>query len=330
MPSPSILLSVVIPVYNEGAGVLEVLRAVEPPLRACAPSHEILFVDDGSQDDTWAFIRQACDDRTGVRGIRLTRNFGKEAALWAGLAQARGQAVLVMDGDLQHPPALIPRMIELWQQTGVEVVEAIKMDRGNEKLLHRLGARAFYTLMNRLSGFGLERSSDFKLLDRRAVDQLLRLEERNLFFRGLVAWMGFERLQIPFSVPERAQGRSKWSFPKLAAFFTRSITSFSTLPLQLITLAGLLFLVFALVLGTKVFVQWWMGQAVEGFTTVILLLEIIGSLLMLSLGVIGLYLARIYEEVKRRPRSVIRETLPRSPSLPAASEAAPTDAAGLP
>ncbi len=316
-------LSVVIPVYDEGAGVLDVLGAITPLLLSQGLSHEIIFVDDGSGDDTWTYIEQACQSRKNVRGLRLTRNFGKDAAVWAGLEAARGEAVLVMDGDRQHPPALIPRMVRLWHETGVDVVEAIKVDRGTESAMHRAGARLFYGLMNHLAGFRLERSSDFKLLSRRAVEALLRLEERNLFFRGLVAWMGFSCMQVPFEVPERTRGRSKWSLRRLVAFSVRSITAFSTLPLHLITGAGVLFLVFALILGAKVLYQWWTGEAVEGFTTVILLQEIIGSLLMLSLGIIGLYLARIYEEVKRRPRSVIREVLPR----PAVPETVPSEEA---
>jgi dolichol-phosphate mannosyltransferase len=300
-PAENSLLSVVIPSYCEGSGVVETLAAVTEVLRDAAIPHELIVIDDGSTDDTWSFLERACATYPRLRAIRFSRNFGKEASIWAGLRHASGGAVLVMDADLQHPPERIPEMYRIWRESRVDVVEAVKTHRGREPLKNRVGARLFYALMNRLSGFDLDRATDFKLLDRRAVDLLLRLEERNLFFRGIVAWMGFERAQVTFSVPERTHGRSKWTFVRLAGLFTRSLTAFSTLPLQLITLAGALFLLFSLILGTKVFLQWWMGEAVEGFTTVILLLEIIGSLLMLSLGILGTYLARIYEEVKRRP-----------------------------
>ncbi len=308
------LLSVVIPSYCEGSGVIETLDVVAGVLRKAAIPHELIVIDDGSTDDTWSFLENACATYPRLRAVRFSRNFGKEASIWAGLRHASGDAVLVMDADLQHPPGLIPEMYRIWREARVDVVEAVKTHRSREPLLNRLGARLFYTLMNRLSGFDLDRATDFKLLDRRAVDLLLHLEERNLFFRGIVAWMGFERAQVSFEVPERAHGRSKWTLVKLAGLFTRSITAFSTLPLQLITLAGVLFLLFSLILGTKVFAQWWMGEAVEGFTTVILLLEIIGSLLMLSLGILGTYLARIYEEVKRRPLYVEAAVLASEPS----------------
>ena len=313
-PAENTMLSVVIPSYCEGSGVIETIDAVAGVLRDAGISYEIIVIDDGSTDDTWSFLERARPEHPRLRAIRFSRNFGKEAAIWAGLRHASGGAVLVMDADLQHPPERIPEMHRIWRDTRVDVVEAVKTHRGKEPLLNRLGARLFYALMNRLSGFDLDRATDFKLLDRRAVDLLLRLEERNLFFRGIVAWMGFKRARVAFSVPDRTRGRSKWTFVKLAGLFTRSITAFSTLPLQLITLAGFLFLIFSLILGTKVFVQWWMGEAVEGFTTVILLLEIIGSLLMLSLGILGTYLARIYEEVKRRPLYVEAAVLEPEPS----------------
>ncbi len=301
------VLSVVIPAYCEGPSIARSIAAVTAVLHEMDVRYELILVDDGSTDDTWYYIERAADEHPEVRAIRFGRNFGKEAAMFAGFDCALGNAVVVMDADLQHPPQLLPELYRVWAAGEAEVVEAVKTRRANEPVKNRVGSKLFYFLMNRLSGFDLTGASDFKLMDRSVVDALVQLEERNFFFRGMIAWLGFRRVQIPLIVPERIEGRSKWTLGKLTSLFAHAITSFSMLPLQLITLAGLCFLGFSVVLGGTVLWQWFTGEAVEGFTTVILLLEIIGSLLMLSLGIIGTYLARIYEEVKRRPRYVVTQ-----------------------
>jgi glycosyltransferase involved in cell wall biosynthesis len=221
-----------------------------------------------------------------------------------------------MDGDGQHPPELLPEMVRLWQTSGVDIVEAVKSKRGPETFTQRFGALLFYVVLSKLAGVNLKGTSDFKLMSRRALDAWLQMEERNVFFRGMTAWLGFARVQIPFEVPVRAAGETGWSFPTRFKLALTGLSAFSWLPLQFVTLAGLIFFAFSILFGIYTLALQLAGRSVSGFATVILLLLIIGSLLMLSLGIIGEYLARIYEEVKRRPRYVIASSIEPSDSAP--------------
>jgi polyisoprenyl-phosphate glycosyltransferase len=304
----SIELSVVIPIYREALNLAETLRQLTLTLEALSMSYEVVLIDDGSPDDTWQVILAQCQLNEKLRGIRLSRNFGKEAALAAGLESACGSAIVVMDGDLQHPPSLIPIMVKAWRD-GADVVEAVKEHRGSENLYRRARAKAFYSIFSRLTGYDLRGASDFKLMDRRVLSAWLEMGERNLFFRGMNAWLGFERVQVKFDVPARAGGVSSWSLLQLTKLAITAVTSFSSAPLQLITLTGAGFAVFAAALAIQTIYLKITGQAVDGFTTVILLLLIIGGTLMLGLGIIGTYIARIYEEVKARPRYIVAERI---------------------
>jgi glycosyltransferase involved in cell wall biosynthesis len=310
--SHSPVLSVIIPVYREGEYLSVVLATIVAEVEKTGELFEILLVDDGSPDNTWEVIREISTHYPMLRALRLSRNFGKEYALCAGLEIAKGQAVIVMDGDLQHPPHLIPKMTHIWSESNVEIVEAVKIYRGKESLLSKLGASLFYKIINDLSGYNLRGASDYKLLDRKVVNAWRSMGERNIFFRGMTAWLGFHRVQIPFEVPERAGGRSRWSIFQLFKLAVNGITSFSSIPLHFVTLSGCIFLVFALILGYQALYLKFVGRAVSGFTTVIILLLIIGSLLMISLGIIGIYIAKIYEEVKGRPRYIIVERIDKS------------------
>jgi glycosyltransferase involved in cell wall biosynthesis len=301
-------LSIVVPMYCESENVDLALDAIGRCAAEATDAFEIVAVDDGSGDDTWDRLEAAARRRPGVRSIRLSRNFGKEYALSAGLEAARGRAVIVMDADLQHPPELIPEMFGIWRRGDADVVEAVKSSRGRETRRSRLCAGTFYGLLKLLSGFDLCGASDFKLLDRRVVDAWRRMPERNLFFRGMVAWLGFRRARVRFEVADRVGGTSKWSVFALARLALGAITAFSSTLLQLVTFFGLVFLAFAVFLAAQTVLMKLRGHAVTGFTTVILLLLIVGSLLMISLGLIGLYLARIYDEVKGRPRFVVSRT----------------------
>lgn len=302
-------LSVVMPLYREGSHLRTVLAAVRDALATADVFYEFVLVDDGSPDDTWAVISEEARDSPMVRAARLSRNFGKESALCAGLELARGDAVVVMDGDGQHPPSLLPEMVRIWRVTDADIVEAVKTTRGPESPLGKLSAGLFYVIWNKLSGFELKGASDFKLMNRRTVNAWLQMEERNVFFRGMTAWLGFTRVQIPFEVAGRVGGQSGWSYLRRLKLALTGISAFSSLPLQLITFAGVFFLLFALVVGAQTLFVILSGKAVSGFATVIFLLLFIGSLLMISLGIIGEYLARIYEEVKRRPRYVIGQSI---------------------
>lgn len=303
-----ILVSIVIPVFQESSALPSFLAAVRHMLDQAAVSYELVLVDDGSSDNTWPIIAQEAKASSTVRGFRLSRNFGKESALCAGLEKARGAAVIVMDGDGQHPASLLPEMIRMWRATGADIVQAVKRSRGQESLSNKTAAVLFYAILEKFSGFDLKGASDFKLMSRKAVDAWLRMGERNVFFRGMTAWMGFTTVQIPFEVAQRSQGQSTWSYLKRFKLAITGITAFSSLPLQLVTFAGGLFLVFSFVLGAQTLYLKLTGHAVSGFTTVILLELIIGSCLMISLGIIGEYLARIYREVKGRPRYLVTES----------------------
>lgn len=312
-PEEAPVLSVVLPCLNEGSHLATSLDTLAGVLHGTGLSHEIVVVDDGSTDDTWAVLAAEAAKRANLRAFRLSRRFGKELALAAGLEHARGRGVLVMDADLQHPPALIPDMVRAWREEGYEVVEAVKTRRGEEPLLARLGASLFYPLFRRLSGFDLEGASDFKLIDRRVLDAWAEMGERNVFFRGMSAWLGFKRKALPFEVAPRAGGKSGFSPLRLARLGATGITSFSSAPIHLITAMGLVFLAFAVLLGLHTLYNKIFGGAETGFTTVIVLVLMVGSLILLGLGVIGLYIARIYDEVKGRPRYVVRdEAGPRS------------------
>lgn len=304
-----LLVSVVVPIFREAAVLPAFLSGVRTALAQCQIPFELVLVDDGSSDDTWRIITEEATAFPSVRGLRLSRNFGKEAALCAGLEHARGSAVILMDGDGQHPPSLLPEMVRIWQASRADIIEAVKRSRGRESLFGKSGALVFYFLLHKLSGFDFKGASDFKLLSRKAVDAWLKMGERNVFFRGMTAWMGFTTVQIPFEVVPRSVGQSTWSYLKRLKLALTGITSFSSIPLQLVTFAGALFLVFSAFLGAETLYLKLTGRAVSGFATVILLQLIIGSLLMISLGIIGEYLARIYEEVKGRPRYIVKEAI---------------------
>ena len=300
------LLSVVLPAFNEEASVPRAADTLSALLEGAGIDHEIVFVDDGSRDHTWQAVQAQTQRHPQVRGVRFSRNFGKEAAIFAGLAQARGDCAVVLDCDLQHPPEKIVEMYRLWQE-GYQVVEGVKTSRGKESPLHTLAARTFYSIISNATGIDMSRASDFKLLDRRAVDTLLAMREKNAFFRALSSWIGFRTTQVEFEVQPRLEGQSKWSLRSLIRYAVTNITSFSAAPLQIVTLLGVVVFLCSVVLGIWSLWQKATGQALEGFTTVILLQLIIGSILMICLGIIGYYIAKIYEEIKDRPRYIVAE-----------------------
>lgn len=298
------MLSIVIPAYNEEKMILKTTEVVSGIMEREKIPFELVFVNDGSKDRTWEMIEKAAEKNSHVTGIRFSRNFGKESAIFAGLANAEGDCIAVMDCDLQHPPETLVEMYRLWEQ-GYEVIEGVKRSRGKESILHRASAGMFYKIMSKAVQIDMSRASDFKLMDRKAVEALLSMPERNAFFRALSSWVGYRTTSVEFDVQERTEGESKWSTWSLIKYAVRNIVGFSSAPLQMITVAGVLTLLLAVVLGIQSLVKYFCGHALEGFTTVILLLLIIGSLIMLSLGVIGIYIAKIYEEVKGRPRYFI-------------------------
>ena len=301
------MLSVVLPSYNEEEMVPVAARTVHEILAAEGIDHELLFVDDGSKDATWQRIREAAASVPAVHGVHFSRNFGKEAAIFAGLSEARGDCVAVIDCDLQHPPEKLVEMYRLWEQ-GFEVVEGVKADRGKESVMHRFAAKTFYAIISRATGIDMSRASDFKLLDRKAVNVILTMREKRAFFRALSSWVGFRTTEVSYEVRERTAGESKWSTWSLMKYAVSNITAFTAMPLHLVTVFGVLTLLISVVLGIIALVQKIAGTALGGFTTVIILLLFLGSLIMISLGIIGYYVGNIYEEIKDRPRYIIADT----------------------
>lgn len=301
------MLSVIIPSYNENENIIRTASVVAGILCSENIPYEIIFVDDGSSDGTWKQICAAGEKDPNVRGIGFSRNFGKEGAIFAGLKSAEGECAVVIDCDLQHPPELIPQMYRLWEG-GAEVVEAVKRSRGKEGLFHRLFAKSFYKMMKSSSGINLDGASDFKLMDRKVINALNELPERITFFRALSSWVGFATERVEFDVQPRAAGKSKFSMKSLFRFALNNITSFTNLPIHLITWVGAVFGIMAVILGVQTLVKYFCGQAAEGFSTVILLILITGSCVLLGVGVIGYYLSKIYEEIKQRPRYIIART----------------------
>ena len=302
------MISVILPSYNEEKMIALAADTVSAILEKENIAYELVFVDDGSKDATWENIVKAHENNPHVTGVHFSRNFGKEAAMFAGLEKARGDCCVVIDCDLQHPPEKIVEMYRLWEQ-GYEVVEGVKEDRGEESAFHKFAANSFYSLISKATGMDMGSSSDFKLLDRKVVDTLNSLPERNVFFRALSFWVGFKKATVYYSVRERTAGESKWSTKSLIKYALTNISSFSSAPLHIITVLGFFMMAVSLVFGVIALVQKLSGVAVEGFTTVIILLLFASSAIMISLGIIGYYVARIYDEIKGRPRYIISQMI---------------------
>ncbi len=300
------VLSVIIPSYNEEANIERTAETIGRILSEAQIEYELLFVSDGSKDKTYELVCNLSSQDIRVKGLQFSRNFGKEASIFAGLSCAKGDCCAVIDCDLQHPPETLVEMYRLWEE-GYDVIEGIKSSRGKEGIFHKMFVGIFYGIMSKLMKLDMNATSDFKLMDRRVVEALLSLTEKNTFFRALTFWAGFKSTTVTFDVQERVAGSSKWSFTSLVKYAISNTTSFTTAPLQFVTFMGITMIIFSVVLGIQTLVKYFMGTAVEGFTTVILLLLVIGGCIMISLGIIGHYLARIYEEVKGRPKYIIRD-----------------------
>lgn len=300
------LLSVIVPAFNEEGMIFKTNRAISEVLNEAHIDFEIIFVDDGSKDATWKNIKMTSEQYPTVKGIHFSRNFGKESAIYAGLFYAGGDCAVIIDCDLQHPPEKIAEMYRLWQD-GYEIIEAVKASRGEESFLHAMCAKMFYALISSATKIDMSRASDFKLLDRKAVTVLLNMKEKNSFFRALSSWIGFNTTQIEFDVRERMEGVSKWSAKSLIKYAVSNVTSFTAAPLHIVTLLGSILLIVSIILSVTAFVQKIMGHALGGFTTVIILQAFSTSIIMIALGIIGYYIAQIYDEIKGRPKFIVSE-----------------------
>lgn len=299
-------LSVVIPVLNEAPGLETLVARLREALDALGRPFEVIFVDDGSTDATLEVLRRIHDRDPRIKALSLSRNFGKEIAVAAGLKYATGDAVVLMDGDLQHPPAVIAEFVAKWDE-GFEIVYGRRRDRDTDPAMHRLFSRVFYRLFEKMSGTELpDGAGDFRLLDRKAVDALNRIGERSRFNKGLYAWIGFKTIGVPFDVAERLDGRSRWSPRKLLRFALDGLASFTTLPLRVWSYLGLVVSAFAFfyaVVFTVKTLLW--GVDLPGFPTLIISVMFFAGVQLISLGVMGEYLGRVYEEVKGRPLFIV-------------------------
>ena len=301
------MLSVIIPAYNEELSIERAYYTISEILEKAQIDNEIIFIDDGSTDTTYEKIKNLTDKEKSIHGLHFSRNFGKEAAISAGLASAKGDAVVVIDCDLQHPPEKIVEMYRLWQE-GYEIVEGIKKTRGKERKMYGFAARKFYRVISSVVGFDMSNASDFKLLDRKVVDILNRIPERKGFFRAISFWVGFNKTTVEFEVNERLEGESKWSAIGLLKYAISNISAYSTAPMQIVTVLGVMMLIITAIFSVWALIDKIRGIALEGMTTVIIILIFIGSIMMISLGIIGYYVARIYDEIKGRPKYIVSAT----------------------
>lgn len=300
------LLSVIIPAFNESATLEKAASVIAEILENAEIPYELIFVNDGSRDNTWELICRANQRNNHVKGISFSRNFGKDAAIFAGLACAKGDASVVIDCDLQHPPEKIVEMYHMWEQ-GYQVVEGIKTSRGKERLLHTAFSKLFYVLISKATGLDMKSASDFKLLDRKAVDVLLTMSEQKPFFRALSSWIGFRKGQVAFEVRERVGGESNWSVKSLISYAIASITDFSTIPMQFATVCALLSFLAAFALIIVGCISDVTFAAL--IPALLVALFVLGGCTLLSLGLTGYYIGKIYRQGLGRPRYIINETI---------------------
>jgi len=301
-------LSLILPFHNEATGLRQLFQRLYPVLSGLGLTYEILCIDDGSTDRTFDLLQHERQFDNRIRIIRMARNFGKESALTCGLHLARGRAAITMDSDLQHPPEVIPQLIKKWRE-GVEMVYALRNNRDTDGQLRQLFSRVFYMVFRSIADIDIpEGAGDFCLLDRKVVDAVNTLPERNRFMKGLVTWVGFKHDTVPFDVAPRMEGVTHWNFFRLLRFAFDGISGFSTLPLRIWTWGGAIVSFMALAYGIYLTLRTLMfGVDVPGYASVMVGILLLGGLQLLSLGIIGEYLARVFTEVKARPIYFIAE-----------------------
>ena len=301
-------ISIVIPVLNEAANLDALIERVTAVLGKIPEAWEIVFVDDGSTDGTLAKLRECHARDPRITAISFSRNFGKELAIAAGLTYVRGDAAIIMDADLQHPPEVALQFVEKWRE-GYDIVFGDRIDRNTEGAFRKLYARAFYRLFNFLSRSDIPSGAgDFRLLDRKAINAMNRIKETSRFNKGLYSWIGFKSVGVPYHVADRAVGVTKWSFRKLMSFAIDGLTSFSTLPLRVWSVLGLAISMMAMVYATYILVRTLIfGADTPGFASIIVSVMLLAGVQLISLGVLGEYLGRVYEEVKARPLFLVAE-----------------------
>ncbi len=300
-------LSIILPAFNEKANISRIYEMLVADLAVAGLELEIIFVDDGSSDGTFAQVRSIASGDARVKGISLSRNFGQQSALLAGLAEASGDVTITMDADGQHPPSVIPRLLEEYRK-GFDIVNTRRMQTADSGWFKKFSSKYFYRIMNALSDVKIEPdSSDFRLMSRKAVDAFLEIDEQDRFTRGLISWIGFAQSVISFEAPERMSGQTKYTFRKMVRFGIDGITSFSSKPLRISFIIGMCALVFALVYAIYAIVVYFAGQTLPGWTSLMITILLLGGFQLVSIGIIGEYLGRIFHESKKRPHYFIRD-----------------------
>jgi polyisoprenyl-phosphate glycosyltransferase len=303
-------VSVVVPAFNEAENIPLLHRLVSEVLQGCIPQQwELIFIDDGSRDATWSAISRLAAETPNVRGIRLSRNFGHQYALLAGMEMADGQAVIMMDCDLQHPVEMLPLLLQKWRE-GFMVVKTLRQDVDDIGWFKRRSSRTFYRLFSFLSGVDLRPGlADFRLLDRKALEEMLRFREEGLFLRGLTEWIGFPSCAIPYQPGKRLHGQSQYSLKKMVKLGWRGVSSFSIMPLRIGILIGLIGSLFSALGILYAFFGRFFGKGlVPGWASTLMVLSLLFFLLFIYLGVLGEYIGRMVIEVRRRPRFIVSET----------------------
>jgi len=303
-------ISILIPVYNEGENIQLFMDSLTKTIDTM-PSYAFstVFIDDGSKDDTLHYIKKIKQNNpTTVHFVSFSRNFGHQNALKAGLDLIDADAIISMDGDLQHPPSLIPQMIKEWE-AGKEIVYTIRKENKETSFLKRNSSKLFYTLLNKLSNIELEKgTADFRLLDRKVVNAIKAIHEYDLFWRGLIKWIGFEQIGIEYTAAERVGGTSKYTFRKMTELALKGITSFSTKPLSIAIYIGLVSSLISILYIPYALISYYLGYAISGWASIIVTIAFFGGIQLMILGIIGIYLGKLFMQNKNRPHYIIKES----------------------
>lgn len=304
------LISLIVPVFNEEKAIPLFLNEVTNNKLLQPYSFEIIFINDGSTDQTEQIINQRAIEQHHIVAINFSRNFGKEAALLAGIFQSTGDAIIPIDVDLQDPLEVIPQLIEKWQQ-GYDVVLAKRINRSSDTLLKRLASKAFYTLYNKIVDNKIEGNvGDFRLMNRQAVEAVKKLPENNLFMKGILSWVGFSTSVVEYTRAERSIGKSKFNFWKLVNLALEGITSFSSLPLRFWSYLGGTVALISFIFAMKIILaKLFLGNPVPGYSSLMTAILFLGGVQLIGIGVLGEYIGRIYKETKQRPRYIIKSTI---------------------
>lgn len=300
-------ISIVIPLLNEEGNINVLYNALLPVVEKISPDYEIVFVDDGSKDNSFEIINKICEQNNRILGISLSRNFGHQIALTAGMEHTSGAIVVTMDADMQHPPEVILDLYNKYKE-GFDIVNTIRTETADSGAFKKVTSSWFYKIINKLSDIHIEpASADFRLMNRKTVNAFLQLKEKDRFTRGLISWMGFKQAMVPYTAPSRFSGKSKYSITKMFRFAADGITSFSAKPLRISFFAGVIVSFIGLLYAIYAIIEYFGGKTIPGWASILVSILLIGGMQLISIGIIGEYLARVFNEAKNRPMYLVKE-----------------------